>query len=514
MLGKKRKNDDDDDNNEEETGADNTSSTSLNSASKKIKTGMASNSSGAAPVSPSRTRWNSAIRSVLKNTKIKRFIKNVLDAVAEFKEMADEMHKLNDIVLADRVFELQERYDEFTDSETTDFVAFLQQQFPSSISRSSSEEIEEIDDEYDEVEIDIAMVPTQRLLTMTDVDEYSQEIFGSEDESEKKDPATILPGKERNEKEKKGKKKKMRKTKEKKEATPQSQKNRELNQAEVAKEIISSQWYCGACWKEDKVETCIDITSSTFKACSTCEHKQPRKDGNKWICPWCKEEVDLTNKRKDCMNNWDGTTNIKCRHLKPRTQSKNMTPLFKMYFNRQTGMYSVSRPKQEKKAKKKTDKTPKEMKVTKTDTKGKFYCLLGCGNSFSSVSNRNSHHKMRCDLGKKEKKFKCGFCTKEYKRETELRTHHLKHHFKGERTFYYCPVATCKKSAPCGFINSEGFETTSTLRKHIKANHPEVPLVDKRYRNNNKTEEKKTICKKCTDNDAELGGSDYNNNNL
>ena len=62
-------------------------------------------------------------------------------------------------------------------------------------------------------------------------------------------------------------------------------------------------------------------------------------------------EVDLTNKRKDCMNNWDGTTNIKCRHLQPRTQSKNMAPLFKMYFNRQTGMYSVSRPKQEKKAK-------------------------------------------------------------------------------------------------------------------------------------------------------------------
>ena len=60
-------------NNEEETGADNnnnTSSTSLNSASKKIKTGMASNSSGAAPVSPSRRRWNSAIRRVLKNTKI------------------------------------------------------------------------------------------------------------------------------------------------------------------------------------------------------------------------------------------------------------------------------------------------------------------------------------------------------------------------------------------------------------------------------------------------------------
>ena len=82
MLGKKRKNDDDNNNNnyeEVETGADNnnnTSSTSLNSASKKIKTGMASNSSGAAPVSPSRTRWNSAIRSVLKNTKIKRFIKN------------------------------------------------------------------------------------------------------------------------------------------------------------------------------------------------------------------------------------------------------------------------------------------------------------------------------------------------------------------------------------------------------------------------------------------------------
>ena len=68
MLGEKRKNDDDDDNSEEEIGADNnnnTSSTSLNSASKKIKTGMASNSSGAAPASPSRTRWNSAIRSVL-----------------------------------------------------------------------------------------------------------------------------------------------------------------------------------------------------------------------------------------------------------------------------------------------------------------------------------------------------------------------------------------------------------------------------------------------------------------
>ena len=96
-----------------------------------------------------------------------------------------------------------------------------------------------------------------------------------------------------------------------------------------------------------------------------------------------KEEVDLTNKRKDCMNNWDGTTNIKCRHLKPRTQSKNMTPLFKMYFNRQTGMYSVSRPKQEKEAKKKTDKTPKEKKVNKTDAKGNFYCLLGCGASFS-----------------------------------------------------------------------------------------------------------------------------------
>ena len=103
---------------------------------------------------------------------------------------------------------------------------------------------------------------------------------------------------------------------------------------------------------------------------------------------------------------------------------------------------------------------------------------------------------MRCDLGKKEKKFKCGFCTKEYKRETELRTHHLKHHFKGQRTFYYCPVATCKKSAPCGFINSEGFETTSTLRKHIKANHPEIPLVDKRYSNNNKTEKKKNHMQK------------------
>ena len=285
------------------------------------------------------------------------------------------------------------------------------------------------------------------------------------------------------------KKKKQAKVKEAKKPRKNQTKatTKKLSQRELTKKIEDLIWYCGNCDKK-KVETPIDINSSTFKKCPKCEHMQPKvetlRNGTKsWICgnPMCEKPIDLLD-RRTCKNKQMGSTNITCRYLKPKTKIK--LPFTR---NISTGTTHVINPPSDdgkqciivpngndnnnnnnNNINSSSKRSSSSSSSSSSSRLACYYASKGCKKTFGNVSNKNNHQRYNCPWGEQIRRYKCQVpgCGKAYKRETDLKNHFHRHHYKGTEALYPCPVFGCQKCAPNGYTNSQG------LRRHIEKKHP------------------------------------------